>query len=148
VSFNYFYNVFKTVHVIGIICWMAGILYLYRLFIYHFDFGKTSPPVHQLLSLMEKRLLKYITIPAMIVSVFTGLSMVFLNPLLLNAGWFQLKLLAVIMMIAMTLYCIFLMSKLKARTLKGYTSLKLRILNEIPTVLMILIVVLVILRPF
>lgn len=144
---TYTYNIFKVIHIVGIISWMAGILYFYRLFVYHFDFGQKDRAIQNLLSLMEKRLIKYITIPAMTVSVLAGLVMVFLNLDLLNQRWFQLKMFGVLLMISMTLYGFLPMKNFKNHKFSSYTSFGLRVINEIPTLLMILIVALVILRP-
>src|SRR5690242_13273999 len=98
------YLVLKSLHIIGIISWMAGILYFYRLFIYHFDYAQTNHSNHVLLSLMEKRLFKYITVPAMIISAITGLAMAYFNSALLSERWFQIKFIGAVSMMGVTLY--------------------------------------------
>jgi putative membrane protein len=127
---------------------MAGILYFYRLFVYHFDFGQKNEAIHSLFSLMELRLFKFITVPAMILSVLSGIIMISINPLLLSQKWFQIKLTGAVLMIFSTIYGLPLMKNFRNKRLQGYTSKQLRFLNEVPTLLMILIVVMVIMRPF
>jgi putative membrane protein len=127
---------------------MAGILYFYRLFVYHFEFGQMNQMIQELLSLMEKRLLKLITIPSMFVATITGGIMIFMNPALIKEKWFQIKLLSAVGMVLVTLFgFIVLKNFINFRFLK-YSSIKLRFLNEIPTILMIIIVVMVVIRPF
>lgn len=138
----------KSLHVIAIISWMAGILYLFRLFVYHFEFGRTDQSNRTLLSLMEVRLLRYITFPAMIVAALSGATLVFLNPALLSAHWFHLKLFLAVSLILVTLFSKRLMLDFQRDHYGAYTSKRLRFLNEVPTLLMIGIVILVILRPF
>ena len=142
------YSILKCIHILAIISWMAGLLYYYRLFIYHFEFGQTNQAIHSLLSLMEKRLFKYITVPSMIAAVITGVLMVIDNPSLIRALWFQIKFLCGLLMIGTTIYGLRLLRRFKNKNFKPYSSKKLRIMNEIPTILMILIVIMVILRPF
>ena len=137
----------KSIHIIAIISWMAGILYLYRLFVYHRENEKTSVEIHTLLSLMEKRLLKYITIPAMILSIITGLTLVSLNPVYLNQLWFQIKAVCAMGMIGSTHAGFLIFKRFERKDFGSYTSRKLRILNEVPTLLMIIIVFMAIYRP-
>jgi putative membrane protein len=127
---------------------MAGLLYYYRLFVYHFEFGQKNESIHSLLSLMEKRLYKYITIPAMLVAVISGLCMAYLNPALFNENWFRIKVTAALLMIGVTFHGISPLRKFQNKKFHPYSSKQLRIMNEVPTFLMILIVVMVILRPF
>lgn len=142
------YPFFKCLHIIGVISWMAGVLYFYRLFVYHFDFGQNDKSIHSLLSLMEKRLFKFITLPAMVLSIIAGIIMILLNPILLTEKWFHIKLLGAALMILVTLYGFIPLKNFRERYFTGYSSRGLRFLNEIPTLLMILIVVMVFIRPF
>lgn len=138
----------KWLHIVAVISWMAGILYLYRLLIYHRERGVASREIHDLLSLMEYRLYTYITRPAMWVSVIAGLGMIWLNQPLLSAGWLHVKLAAVVGLMGATQVA----GKLARNAAKNPESLPqsrtLRIANEVPTVLMLLIVGMVVFKAF
>jgi putative membrane protein len=144
---NVNYLVLKWFHIVAIISWMAGLLYLFRLFVYHSERGQKSRDNHDLLSLMEKRLLYFITHPAMGVSWLAGIGMIVMNPVLMKGGWMHTKLLCVVGLTFMTIFA----GRIHKRLVAGnstYSSKGLRILNEVPTLLMIIIVGLVILKPF
>jgi putative membrane protein len=138
----------KWLHIVAVISWMAGILYLYRLLIYHRERGVSSREIHDLLSLMEYRLYTYITRPAMWVSVIAGLGMIWLNQQLLSAGWLHVKLAAVVGLMGATQVA----GKLARNAAQNPESLPqsrtLRIANEVPTVLMLLIVGMVVFKAF
>lgn len=142
------YLFFKWLHIIAIISWMAGILYLYRLLIYHVEKGPTNKDIHELLKLMEKRLYKFITLPAMLLAWLAGLSMAFLNSNLLSFQWLQAKIILVLLLTGATIYANTLRNKFTKSLENTPTSRTLRFLNEVPTLLMMLIVALVIFRPF
>ncbi|MDO8526297.1 MAG: CopD family protein [Deltaproteobacteria bacterium] len=135
----------KAVHIIAVICWMAGILYLYRLFIYHNQ--ETEEVVKARFEIMEKRLLYYITLPAMILTLVSGIAIIVYVPAFLKEGWLYAKILLVILMMGATHAGIPMMRKLKTLP-HPYSGLVLRVLNEVPTLLMIAIVLLVVLKPF
>ena len=139
------YDWLKALHVIAIISWMAGMLYLPRLFIYHCDAEKGSVQ-SETFKVMERRLLRAIINPAMIISWVVGLWLAWQGGWF-KAGWFHVKLLAVIALSASHGY---LSAAVRAfaedRNLKSASHW--RLVNEIPTVLMIVIVVLVIVKPF
>jgi protoporphyrinogen IX oxidase len=135
----------KAVHLIGVISWMAGLLYLLRLFVYHAQ--ETSPEVMERLQVMERRLLRAITTPAMVVAVGCGAAMLVENPALLRQPYMHVKLALVAGML--------LMHGLASRWRKRlaveprFKSHKFfRVMNEIPTLLMIGIVIFIIVRPF
>jgi putative membrane protein len=141
------YRPIMALHVIAIISWMAGILYLYRLLIYASERRAEHALVEDLLKTMSRRLWKAITVPAMVVSWIAGLTMVSLNPGLLQMPWFHTKLLSVILLTASTFHAGSVVKKVQvgAAIPKGKT---LRFLNEVPTILMIVIVIMVIVRPW
>lgn len=141
------YLFFKWLHLVAVISWMAGILYLYRLLIYHAERG-ASAEIHDLLSLMAKRLYRFITLPAMIIAAVGGTGMIVQNPSLLATGWLQLKLVCVLAIVVATLYAGQLMRKFARKELNLPTGFQLRILNEVPTVLMLIVVALAVFRPF
>lgn len=139
------YRLVMALHVIGVICWMAGILYLYRLFVYHSS--ETHSEVKARFEVMEYRLYKFITVPAMYFSLLMGALMLYLNPSLFSHGWLHAKLLLVVFLMGVTQMAGPFQRKLKSGESK-IPEKKFRILNEVPTILMILIVLLVILKPF
>ncbi len=139
------YRLVMALHIMGVISWMAGVLYLYRLFIYHTEEKLTE--VKARFEIMEHRLYKIITVPAMYFSLLMGGIMLYLNPSLFQHGWLHAKLLFVVLLMGVTQMSGPFMRKLKSGESK-ITSKKFRVLNEVPTILMILIVLLVILKPF
>ncbi|NDE16254.1 TIGR00701 family protein [bacterium] len=147
-NFTATYLFWKWLHIVAVIAWMAGILYLYRLLIYHSERGQAEPSTHQLLSLMEMRLYRYITVPAMLVAVSAGLTMVAIAPGLARTGWFGTKFALVMFLILVTLYAGKLHRDGATDPGKLPASRTLRILNEVPTFLMLLIVGLVVFKPF
>lgn len=141
-----YYQVLLALHIISIISWMAGILYLIRLQINGRDQGYESESVFLLLKGMMTRLYRFITIPAMICSYIFGLGMVFINPTLVSQNWFLVKVFSVIFLTLSTI--------ISGKIIKFYiekkelpSSKKLRYFNEVPTLLMIIIVFMVILKP-
>ena len=132
----YWYRPILALHVIAIISWMAGILYLYRLLIYSSEHGCKPGETNELLKTMSRRLLKAITIPAMVVSWLAGISMVSLNPFLMSQTWFIVKFIGVLGITASTMHA--------AKQVRLYQndqtilgSKALRFLNEVPTLFMI-----------
>jgi protoporphyrinogen IX oxidase len=140
-----FYLWAKALHIIGIIAWFAGIFYIWRLFVYHSE--TNSQEVKDTLAIMERKLYKIIMQPAMVFSLFFGFLMYYLNfEYLSRAGWMWTKLILVVGV----LYTHFLAEWYRNQLLKGktYASKKFRILNEVPTILLIIIVILVVIKPF
>ena len=141
-----FYFLFKSLHLIAVISWMAGLLYLPRIFVYHVENIKKKETTN-VFEIMEKRLYFYIMRPAMILTWLFGIILIY------NIGfeafsylWLQIKL---ILVIFMSIYHEYLGKCLKS--LKSGTNTKsskfFRIINEIPTVFLILIVFIVIFKP-
>ena len=141
------YREILALHVIAIISWMAGILYLYRLLVYAAEQGYENNDIVELLQTMTRRLWKAITVPAMVVAWVAGLSMIFINLGTATQTWFIVKLISVILLTLSTLYAgKHVVRYQKRETLP--TGKHFRIMNEVPTALMIVIVVMVIVRPF
>jgi len=136
----------KAFHVVAVISWMAGLLYLPRLYVYHAMVEKDSARAATF-ALMERRLLKAIMNPALIVTFALGIWLVILNPGLLQEGWFHAKVLLVLVMAAVHGKFAVMRKHLEAGTSRR-TDRYFRIWNEVPTLLMILIVILVIVQPF
>jgi putative membrane protein len=135
----------KAAHVIAIISWMAGMLYLPRLFVYHSETSKGSIQ-SETFKIMERRLLKAIINPAMIVAWVLGLYLAW-DGGWFTSGWLHAKLLFVIILSGVHG---FLSKTVKVFAADANTrpAKFYRMLNEVPTVLMILIVILVIVKPF
>lgn len=134
----------KALHVIAIISWMAGLLYLPRLFVYHAGVG--SGAQSELFKTMERKLLRFIMIPAMLLSWITGVALA-VQGAHFHAIWFHSKMLAVVLLTAVHLYDGFL-QKAFAEDRNKRSSKFFRFYNETPTVLMIAIVIFVIVKPF
>jgi putative membrane protein len=135
----------KALHVIAVIAWLAGMLYLPRLFIYHADAPQGSD-VSETFKVMERRLLKTIVNPSMILVFLTGFALVYLTGDWRD-GWWQAKFVLVLGLAGLHGYfarCVRTFAEdANVRPARFY-----RILNEAPTVLMILIVVLAVVKPF
>ncbi len=135
----------KSLHVIAIIAWMAGMLYLPRLFVYHCD-AEPGSGQSETFKVMERRLLKAIINPSMAVAWILGLWMAF-ELEYWSEGWFHAKFTLVLIMSGVHGYlsrCV----KTFARDENTRSARFYRILNEVPTLLMIGIVILVIVKPF
>jgi putative membrane protein len=139
------YEWIKALHVIAVIAWMAGMLYLPRLFVYHCD-AEIGLKQSETFKVMERRLLRAIINPAMAVTWLAGLYLAFAGHWF-SAGWLHGKLLLVILMSGLHGFL--------ARCVKDFAADRnlrsdkfYRLINEIPTVLMIGIVILVVVKPF
>jgi protoporphyrinogen IX oxidase len=144
-GFGLAYLWIKSLHVIAVISWMAGMLYLPRLFVYHAAQEKGSAN-SEMLKIMEYRLLKYIINPAMFVAWLSGLWLVY-SAAYWDNYWFLMKFILVLAMSAV--HGMLAKERRHFAADENNRSQKyFRVINEIPTVLMIGIVVLVILKPF
>jgi putative membrane protein len=137
----------KAFHIIAIIAWMAGLLYLPRLFVYHAQ-AKPGSEQSETFKVMERRLLRYITTPAMLASWALGLWLAFSGAIDWSRdGWFHLKLALVIALSAfhglLAMWTRDFALDRNRRPARFY-----RVANEIPTLLMIAIVILAVVRPF
>jgi len=136
----------RAFHVIAVIAWMSGMLYLPRLFVYHTETVPGSAESERF-KVMEKRLLRVIINPAMIATWFFGLLQVAIIPDIWQEHWLQAKVFLVLVMSGLHGYFAMCVKKF-ARDANDKPARFYRILNEVPTVLMILIVILVIVQPF
>ncbi len=141
------YQWLKALHIIAVISWMAGMLYLPRLFVYHVDAKKDSD-LSQTLKIMERRLLRLIINPAMIVTWVIALLMLWGNSeVLMSSGWFHAKLTLVLIMSGVHgMFSKWRKAFERDENTKSATFF--RIWNEVPTVLMIIIVILAVAKPF
>ncbi|MBD1420146.1 protoporphyrinogen oxidase HemJ [Sphingobacterium chuzhouense] len=139
----------KALHIIFMVCWMAGLFYMPRLFIYHTEAKLKSDIEYQVLHeqfmVMERRLWWVITTPAMYITVASALTMLYLSPGLLSQGWMHVKL----TFVAGLLFYHFKsqqIMKLLALGKSTWTSSQLRLWNEVSTIILFAIVFLVIFR--
>ena len=141
-----YYLLFKSLHLIAVISWMAGLLYLPRIFVYHVEnFQKKEAT--EIFETMERKLYFYIMRPAMILSWLLGIMLIYINGFdVLTSLWIQIKIFLVIILSAYHEYLGKCLIALKHKTNRK-TSKFFRIINEIPTVLLILIVFFVIFKP-
>jgi putative membrane protein len=130
----------QSVHIIFVVSWMAGLFYSVRLFIYHTEANEKPPLERDILQRefekIESRLWNIITTPAMVLTVLAGITMLYLNPALLQASWMHVKL---------HFICQRIMNQLKAGVFK-FSSFQLRLWNEVATIFLVAIVFTVVLK--
>ena len=139
-----FYDIVKILHIVAVISWLAGLLYLPRIFVYHAQVA-TGSETDQIFQIMEKRLLRYIMLPSMLLVFIFGFYLAF--QIGFEFVWLHIKLTLVLILAG---YHGFL-SRCRKNFAQGenkYSQKFYRLINEVPTVLMIFIVALVILKPF
>ncbi|MGB0521853.1 MAG: protoporphyrinogen oxidase HemJ [Flammeovirgaceae bacterium] len=143
------YLIAKSVHIIGIVSWFAGLFYWVRIFIYHVEAEERPEEEKSVLqaqfALMEKRVYKIITNPAMVITLIAGVGMLYLRPGLLQLGWMHVKLTLVVLLIGYQHFCVSIMKKLEKGTNK-LTGGQLRGINEIATLFLVAIVVLAVMK--
>ena len=140
------YLLFKSLHLIAVVSWMAGLLYLPRIFVYHVE-NKEKKEATDIFEVMEKRLFFYIMRPAMIFTWIFVLILIYLNGIeIFYQLWMQIKLVLVILLSVYNDYLGRCLASLKNNS-NSRSSKFFRIINEIPTVMLIFIVFLVIFKP-
>lgn len=144
-----YYLYIKSLHLIFIITWFAGLFYIVRLFVYQIEASEKLSPEREILGkqlkLMALRLWTIITWPSAILAVLFGTWLLFINPALLHISWMQVKLLFVIMLIAYQFKCHQIYKQLQ-RGMVNYSSNYMRLFNEVPTLILFSVVFLVILK--
>ena len=139
------YEIIKSFHILSVISWMVGLLYLPRLFVYHSQTQIGSVQA-ETFKVMERRLLTAIMTPAMIASFIFGIWLMLLNHDIVYETWFQIKFIAVMLM-GGTHGKLSKMRRSLENDEKPISSNVYRVWNEIPTVLMIIIVVMAVVKP-
>lgn len=135
----------KALHIIAMVCWFAGLFYLPRLFVYHAN-TQDHASIEGFV-IMERRLYYAIMMPAAFVTTLLGFWLLHFNSTYyVHAGWMQLKLLLVALLWGYHLYCGYIVKQF-ALNLNKKTARFYRVMNEIPTILLIGIVLLVVLKP-
>jgi len=140
------YLFFKSLHLIAVVSWMAGLLYLPRIFVYHVE-NKEKKEATNIFEIMEKKLFYYIMRPAMIFTWIFGLVLIYLNGIeIFSQLWMQIKIILVILLSVYNDYLgkclISLKNNTNTRSSKFY-----RIINEVPTIILIFVVFLVVFKP-
>jgi putative membrane protein len=138
-----------AVHIIFVVSWMAGLFYSVRLFIYHTE-ANDKPEVEKLILQREyakitRRLFNIITVPAMVLTIAAGVTMILINPDLLTQPWLHVKLFFVILLITYHFICQRIMNQLKNGIFK-LSSFQLRLWNELATIILVAIVFTVVLK--
>ena len=140
---------FKTLHIVGVVVWFAGLFYLVRLFIYHREAEDLEANLRQAFqdqyALMERRLANIITTPGMVLAVGCAAGLLSINPTWLQQGWMHAKLAFVLALLVYHAFCYRLMGQLRLGNC-GWTAKQLRALNELPTLLLVIVVMLVVFK--
>ena len=140
------YLLFKSLHLIAVVSWMAGLLYLPRIFVYHVE-NIEKKEATNIFVVMEKKLFYYIMRPAMIFTWIFGLVLIYLNGIeIFSQLWMQIKIVLVLLLSAYNDYLGKCLVALKNDS-NTKSSKFFRIINEVPTIMLILIVFLVIFKP-
>ena len=139
------YQILIALHILAVIAWMAGLLYLPRLFIYHQEF-EVGSKAYETFCRMEKRLLKIIMLPSLLLTFLFGLLLAFTTDAC-SMPWFHLKFLLVLFLAAFHGYLSRIAKTYAKGELPSLTVKQLRLLNELPFLLAILIVFLAVLKP-
>ena len=140
------YLLLKSLHLISVISWMAGLLYLPRIFVYHSQ-NNTKPIISEVFKVMEKKLFFYIMTPSMILSWFFGLLLIHsIGFQQLGQTWMILKIVFVVILTIYHLYLGKILNQFRL-DLNKHSHKFYRFINEIPTILLILIIFVVIFKP-
>ncbi len=143
------YNYILAIHIIFVVCWMAGLFYMVRLFIYHTEAQDKPEPDRTILSkqfeIMESKLWWIITTPSMYLVVAAGITMLCITPAWLQMGWMHIKLTFVIGLIVYHFICQNKMNQMRKGIYK-WTSTQLRLWNELATLFLFAIVFLAVLK--
>ncbi len=144
-----YYTIFKSLHIIFVVSWFAGLFYIVRLFIYHTEANQKPETERKVLqeqfNMMQWRLWYIITTPAMILTVVFGTLMLCVQPGLLQLPWMHIKLTFVGILLVYHFICQGMLNKLKNGSSR-WTSMHLRLWNELATLILVAIVFLVTMR--
>ena len=140
------YEWVKAFHIIAMVAWMAGLLYLPRLFVYHVG-TEIGSRESELFKVMEKRLALYIMAPAMVATWFFGIWLLLLAPDWMTQGWMHVKLLCVLVLSVFHMLTAVWRKKLLNDN-RDYSGRFFRFANEVPTVLLVVIIIMASVKPF
>jgi len=140
---------FKSLHIVGVVVWFAGLFYLVRLFIYHVEAEDLDTEIKNAFKtqyvLMEKRLANIITTPGMILAVSMAAGLLVIQPTWLAQGWMQAKLFVVFALLIYHIFCYRIMNQLENNICK-WSGRQLRAFNELPTLFLVIVVMLVVFK--
>jgi len=137
----------RALHIIAVVTWFAGLFYIFRLYVYHVE-NAADAAVTKLLAVMERRLYRGICMPAMVLTVAFGLALWSSSwSGYLATGWFRIKLVGLVFLFGYHGYAGKVRRELAAGTCR-LTSRQCRLINEVPTVLLLLIVIMAVVKPF
>ena len=136
----------KAFHVIAVISWMAGLLYLPRLFVYHAK-AKQGTESSEMLKIMEYKLQKFIMNPAMIAAIFFGVLLLIVKDVEWSKKWIYIKLIAVLGFVFVHHFLAKYRKNFKDDN-NIHSSTYFKILNEVPTVLLVIIIIMIYIKPF
>jgi protoporphyrinogen IX oxidase len=143
------YQWFKAFHIVGIVCWFAGMFYLPRLFVYHAEANEQPEPARSILKaqyqIMEKRLYSIIMTPAMILTIVMAIGLISTEPDVLKETWLHVKLACVALLLAYHHLCARIMKQFATDTCK-MTGQQFRWFNEFPTVFFVIVVMLAVFK--
>jgi putative membrane protein len=143
------YYWFKAFHIVGIVCWFAGMFYLPRLFVYHAEAYEQPEPARTILKnqyqVMEKRLYSIIMTPAMLLTVAMAIGLITIEPDVLKQPWMHVKLACVALLLGYHHFCKRIMKKLAADECQ-MTGQQFRWFNEFPTVFFVIVVMLAVFK--
>ena len=142
-----YYNYILAFHVMSVLSWMAMLFYQPRLYVYHVEHQKNGACFTDVIKIQERKLYHFIGVPAFWATLLSGGLMIYLNPAMLEGSyWLWVKLVALIFMIAFHFYLgVLLKTLVEDRCTKSGKFF--RMINEIPTILMIIIVIMVVVKP-
>ncbi len=142
-----YYNYILAFHVMSVLSWMAMLFYQPRLYVYHVEHQENGSCFTDIIKIQERKLYRFIGVPAFWASLLSGITMIILNPAMLeDAYWLWVKLVAVVFMIAFHFYLGMLLKELADDRCQRSGKF-FRVINEIPTILMIIIVIMVVVKP-
>jgi len=143
------YLYLKSIHIIFVVSWMAGLFYIVRLFVYHIEANEKPEPEKSILQaqlkIFQSKLWYIIATPAMVLAVSAGISMIYVNPDLLKADWMHVKLGFVAGLLVYHYICQRILNQLKQGMYK-WSSTQLRLWNEVATIILVAIVFTVVLK--
>ena len=144
-----YYSFFKAFHIIGFVTWFAGLFYLVRMFVYHAEADQKPLAIQAdwraQFTLMQWRVYKIISTPAMVITWIFGLLMLFVNPAILDQTWIKIKLVLLVLMVIYHFYCRAIIVK-QEKVEDSRNSFNYRLLNELPTLFLVAIVLLAVVR--
>lgn len=137
--------IFKALHLITMVCWFAGLFYMFRLFVYHAK-NQTNKSNTNLLKQMAFKLFYYITTPSMVLTLLFGMLLLMHIPVYLHVPWFHVKMLFILILLVYHYFVGYTLHKFMKDEI-FLSAKQCRIINEIPTVLLIIIIGLAVLKP-